>query len=353
MGIYKAWTDGYARETTWANETASVSDDIPNTNAVTYSFGPLSQKSIHPSPKTQMVHAPTAVNELEVSAGELWKASFESTGVYGLILVNGIILQAVMGKSSTADDTPSAGLYTHTITPPTATGGVLSAPPSFAIQHEKTGTATTWATQFLGCTVTNLNLSCSFDRPLGAQVVWMAKKPNKVAFVLTTKPVLPPTANIAAYHLANTTITWDYGGTPVTVAGLIDMELNINTNITALYGAIYEAGTFIGMYPYEFMRGKRYDYQLTMNVMPESSAMWEELLASSNTKDMRFKWARSATDYIQADLVDCNVLSYDIMTPEQNSDDPSSFEDIAQVVIEPRQISFTVVDSITGTHYGG
>ena len=123
--VYTAFKDGYAREASYA------STGIANDAATTYLVGSLSQKSIHPSPRTSINYRATGVNALEVPAGELWKSYFNLMGMWGFGVQNGVFLEWVMGASSTTGTDP----YTHTITTPTD-GTQL---PSLTIQHERTG----------------------------------------------------------------------------------------------------------------------------------------------------------------------------------------------------------------------
>lgn len=337
MGVYKDFVDGYKLEASNAYGTSVITAAAD----VTYLFGAVSQQSVHPSPTMEMIYGGTGIGAQEVAAGALWKGREVLTGLYGMGMQNAIPIWAAMGKSSTADDTPSAGLYTHTITPPTAVAGVLPLLPSFTIQHEMAGTATNWQVQFTGCKVASLTLLCGFEnRILLCMMDWIAQKAVKGTFELDDAPVLPPTANKAPYHFINTTRTWDYAGANVALDGLIDMELTINPDVIPHY-----AGRDRNLK--NVLEGPRKRYVLKLRYHQGSSAIWEELIATGNTKELYFKFTRHATDdYIAITLTDCQVIGHELMTPEL--DKPL----IEEVTIEPRAVSITAVDKIAGSYYG-
>lgn len=274
MGTYIKWNDAYAREDVFGTSA------IPDTDAITYLFGAVNQESSHPSPRTDVIFGATSVGEQEVDADGIWKGNYEMSGMYGMSAQNGILLQAVMGKSVTQDDTPSAGLFTHTITPPTPVSGVLPLLPSFTIQHERTGTATDWSTQWVGMKVSNLKLICKFDDPRTLIFIadWMAKKALKVAFTLTPDPVLPPTKNVAPYHFNNFTREIDLGEGFADIDGLREMELSINPGLMPEYTRSQVAGVDTSMWPKGFTERPRKDYVLILRLHPSGSEMWEEVV---------------------------------------------------------------------------
>lgn len=342
--VFTRFKDGYAREGASTYGTTAIAD----TNATTYLFGVIGQTAVHPSPTTTIEYRATGVSAQEVPAGELWKGVFELTGMYPVGMQNGVLLQAVMGKSVTQDDTPSAGLYTHTITPPTAVDGALPLLPSFTIQHERTGTSSDWATQFLGVKVAALTLTCGFERRyLISKVDWIAKKAEKVAFTLTTDPELPTTENEGPFTFTNMTPTWDVDGTPATIDGLTLMELSISPDFTVERAHTWDSGTYTGQWLRSLMEAPRKKYNLSMTYHPDNSVFFEELIATGNTKKITFKFTRTDTDYILLTLDDCQFKGHEMKTPELGV----ALSEIVKV--EPRTVSFTVVDKITSTHYGG
>ena len=307
-----------------------------------YNFGIVGKKAIHPSPKTSLLYRATGVNAYEVPAGNVWKRFFDCTGLYAIGMQNGVLLESAMGYSSTAG--PVGGVYTHTITAPTdGTGN-----PSFTIQHEKTGTATAWSTQFTGCKVSDLTLTCGFEQKyLIARLGIMAKKATKVAFQMTNDPALPATATTSCYTFGNLTRTWDYGGTPIALNGLIEMELQIVPDLTAIRAHTWDTGVYTGHWLYQMIEGARKKYSVTMELTPEMDDIWDELASTAaNTKEVLFKWTKSASDYIQVTCTDCTVIEHELITPETGDEDRS------HVVFEPRSLSFEVKDTIAGNAGG-
>jgi hypothetical protein len=331
MGIYNQYRDGYARESTFGTTA------IANAAATTYLWGVLSEKVTHPNPKTKMIYRATGVNAQEVPDTYLWKSIFELTGMYAVGMQNGILLQAVMGYSSTAG--PVGGVYTHTISAPTD-GSKLD---SFTIQHERTGTATNWAVQYLGCKIAGLVLDCNFEKKyLIAKVNWMAKKAIDPGFILNSSPSLPATANIAPYHFGSMSRTFDGNS----IDGLTAMELGISPDLTPIFAHTWDAGSYTGQWLYDIIESPRKQYNLTMDVSPDSDDMWDELVSNGNTKNIVFTWTRSTNDYITATLTDCQFTSHEIITPKVGD------ALVERVECEPRSITFTAKDQIAGAQYG-
>jgi len=279
------------------------------------------------------------VNAYEVPAGSVWKTLFDNQGMYAVGLQNGILIEAAMGYSSTA----GAGPYTHTISAPTdGTGN-----PSFTIQHEKTGTATAWSTQFTGCMVSDLTMTCGYEQKyLVARVGWMCKKAADPGFQLTADPALPATATETPYTFGTLTRTWDYGGTPIALDGLVSMELQVLPDLEGIRAHTWDTGVYTGQWLYKIIEGARKKYHLTMEMTPEQDDLWDELVSTTNTKDILFKWTKSTNDYIQVQCTDCMVTSHELVTPKVGE------ADIAEVTMEPRSLTWTVVDSIAGGAYG-
>ena len=332
---YTEFRDGYKRETTFGSSIITAAADQ------TYLWGVMSQESKHPSPTTNILYRATGVNALEVPDTELWKGVFHLSGMYAILLQNGVVLQAAMGYSSTVDAAP---LYTHTIAPSTA-GALL---PSFTIQHERTGTGTDWATQFLGCKISSLTLGINWEFPaLHARVDWIAAEatdPNLggTNAMLTNDPTLPATATKTHYPFNGMTRTFDGND----IGGLVSMELTIGNGLTPVFDNTWDTGTYTGRWAKSFIESPRKEYRLVMQYHPDSDDMWDELIATGNTKNIVFKWSKSANDDIEATLTDCQVTSHDIKTPNAGE------QLIEEVTCEPRQVSFEVKDTIAGDAAG-
>jgi hypothetical protein len=257
---------------------------------------------------------------------------------------NAVLIQAVMGGSVTTDDDPEAGYYTHAIAPPAPVAGVLPELPSFTIQHERTGTSTDWSIQFTGVKVAGLLLTCSYDQKyLIARGDWIARKAEKVAFTLTDDPILPPTKSQAPFHFKNMSLKFD--GTEVD--GLRAMEMSISPEFDSERGPTWDSGEWTGQWLRSLIESSRKKYQLMLTYEPTASILWDDLVMSDNTKSIVIRWNRDSTyDYIETTLLDCQVISHDIITPMLGENLQE------QVIIEPRAVSFEVVDKIPKVHYG-
>lgn len=268
-------------------------------------------------------------------AGSHWKQRFDLTGMYPVGLQNGILLWAAMGKSSTGAGPP----YTHTITAPDD-GTQLR---SFTIQHERTGTATAWATQFTGCKVIGLLLTCGMEQKyLIGRVDWIAQKAVDPSFVLDNDPTLPPTASQASYKFVGMTRTYNAAA----IDGLTYMELSISPDISAIFTPKWDTGTWTGQWLKELIESPRRKYHLTMHLSPDADDIWDSSAAQTVTDDIVFKWAKSANDYIQITCSDCPITYHELQTPEVGD------ELVDVVECEPRSLSIEVKDSIAGGYYG-
>lgn len=332
---YSEYVDGYKEEDTFGTST------ITNSSATTYRWGAINERSDWPSPKTSLLTRATEVNKKELSSiDDIIKKTFSLKGMMGMVPQNGVFLWAALGKSSTVDN--GDGTYTHTITP-TTDGSQL---PSFTHQHEKSGTGSAdWATQFTGMKVGSMMLQHDMQPAplLTAKVDWMAKKAEKKAFTLDSAPSLPSTANTDPYCQ----LTRTFGG--VSLDGLTQLKIQINNNIVPQYAHTYDgSGNYTGRWPYKFLEGQMKQYQVGLEIHPTNieTDMWDDLVATGNTKDAVFKWERSADDYIQVTCSDCAVTEHALSTPEVGE---TEFD---TVVMIPRAISIEVKDKIAGSAYG-
>jgi hypothetical protein len=345
MGTYNEWIDGFVRESTWGSTAIGAS------NVTAYKLGLLGDES----PTTwetiaTSLYSPTAVNAQEVAAERLYKTRFNTTCAMVVGMQNGVLLELVMGKSSTVDDSPSAGYNTHTITPPTAVAGVLPTLDSVTWQHEKKGSATDWATQILGAKVARLRLYADIDTKgyLLSDVSWLAKKPTDPGFVLDNAPALPATANTNVFELNNTTISYNSVDISEYVRGL---EFEITPGIRQVFGHTWTGGVYDGHWPNQFIEAFRKGYTLKLTVTPWADDVYDELITVTNTaaalKDGYIKFTRHSTqDYIQLNFTDLMVLEHPLTTPAQGE------EELITTVMEPRALSITVVDQLEGSDYG-
>ena len=340
--VYNRFRDSYAREDPDDpyGTTAIIDED-----ADSYVFGLISQNADHPTPVAHVDDAGVAVNEQEVADGDIYKENFELLGMYPLGFRNAVILQSVMGGSTTT----GSGPYTHTLAPAAAVDGVIPDLPSYTIQHERYGSSDPWSTQFLGCKVASLLITCGWKRRfLAARVNWIAKKDDDVDFQMTNTPALPPTANDAPYVFNNMVRTWDVDGTPLALSGLRDMELLISPSFSTESGHTWDSvsGEYNGDYITDLLENPMKVYDFKMIYMPTSSVIYKELKQTGGTKKMEFQWTRSATDYIKLTLTDCYVRRHQLVTRAIGQ------SDMLEVNMRPRKVEFEIKDLIPGVHYG-
>ena len=334
---YNQWRDGYTLESTFRTSTCTAA------SSTAYRLGAISEKSLMPSPEFDAIKNPVGVNAREVTAGNIWKSQASLRGMIGLVLQNGIPCYLAMGKSSTAGTDP----YTHTITP-TTDGSLL---PSITWQHEEKGDATNEEYQFEGVKVDSLMLS--HDMASGAPNVLMGKleimagKAKDPGFALTNDPALPATANTDPYTAL--TRTWDYGSGNTAIAGLQKVDIHIINGLHPLYSHSWDTGTYTGQWPYQFGEDPDKTYLVDMIAAKNTieRAIWDELIALSNTKEAYFKWTRSTNDYIAVTCTDCQVTVHEIMTPAG-----ADRTDLVNIQLVPRAMSIEVKDSIAGGSYG-
>ncbi len=328
---YTEFRDGYKKEAANAFRT-SVITAVGDT---AYLFGAVSQESVHPSPVAMMRYTSTGYNVKEVGAGLAWKALYEQRGMYGLVMQNGVLLWAAMGKSSTAG-------VVHTITP-TTDGSKI---PSFTINHEQRGSATNEEYQFQGCTIDSLTLVYDMKEApfLMAKVEWMAAKATD-GIALTTAPALPATANTNAY--VNLERKWDTTGTSVNIDGLQRFEFSIINGLRPIYAHTWDSGTYTGQWVQEFLEADRKQYRVTLYLHPNTieRRMWDSLIATTTAVTSTFKFVRSATDYILITTIG-PVVEHQLITPKIGE------ALIEKVVIEPYAVSIAVSDGLAASAYG-
>ena len=318
MGVYTHWTDGYLLEAAYGTSLIAAAGTQTN------SIGVLSEDAIHPSPKSEVIYADPGGSTKEAAAGAHWKGPEELRGAYTIVLQNGILLYLAIGSSSSAASV-------HTITPT-----VASAMPSISIQHDLTGTAADWGTQFAGVKALNLELNCTEqDQYLWANVDWVAQSATNIGFISTNTPVLPPTATAAPYLFNSLTATFDGNSFK---DGLTDLQVSISPNLK-----VWRDGTRTIPEPLD---GPRMKYILKFKYTPADSTFWDEAATTTTTGDVVLKWTKSANDYIQITFSDCPVTHYEQKSPTVGK--PL----IEDVMLEPRAISVAVKDAIAASYYG-
>lgn len=333
--VYRYFKHAYGIEDTFGTSVIDAAADS------TYKLGEISQESSWPNPSWEMGYRPTGVGEYEVPEDENFKMYKERAGFFGIILQNGIPIWLAQGGSSTAGSDP----YTHTITADDL--------PSITLHHERTGTSTDWAMQYLGCMVANLSLEISEEAPfLFGGMDWFsreAKDPNLdgTNAMLTNDPALPATANTDWYSFHNLTRTFDYGTSDVAIKGLKSLKINIDPGLKALVANWWDSGVSKRHIPRGFFPASRRKYRVEMDFHPSEieDDIWDSMIDPTDLKDFFFKFERDTNDYISIHAKDCGITNYDTITP---------VNDVLMepVVFEPRSLAIEVKDSIAGGSYG-
>jgi hypothetical protein len=316
MGVYTDWTDGYLLESAYGTSL------IANTNTQTYSLGVFSEDAIHPTPECDIIYEGAGTTKQVADAGA-WKGPERLRGAYVIVLQNGILCYLALGSSSTAASV-------HTITPTT------TSLPSVTVQHDLTGTATDWGTQYKGVQVARLELNCAYDTQyLWANVDWVAQSAAKQAFISTNTPTLPATANSAPYKFSQLTAT--FAGNSFRT-NLKSVSFSMTPNFIH-----WTDGTRTPPQPIE---GDRFSYQLKFEHTPADTTFFDELVATGNTSDVVLKWTRSANDYIEITMTNCHINH----APQKSPKKGRSL--IEEVWGEPEQVSIAIKDSVGVSHYG-
>jgi hypothetical protein len=336
---YTEFKDGYALEGSFKDGTTLDSADD-----TAYLLGQLATQNDWPSPVFETISTATGVNAKEVGAGLLTKVRARMDGMLSLMVQDGIVCWLAMGGHSVAGGDP----YVHTIAP-TTDGTQL---PSIVLQHEEKGTATNEEYQFQGVKVDSIVLSHDMNNPeldfLMAKLEIKGAFAKDPAFALDVDPALPATANTDPY--INLTRKWNTtdpaAGT--SIAGLEKIEIVIANGLTPIYAHSYDTGVYTGQWPYMFLEAPKKAYRIKLLMHPNTieRQLWDELLASSNTKDAVFKWTRDTNDYITVTATDCQVIDVPKHTPETDK------LNLEEVVLLPRAVSIEVKDAIAGGAYG-
>jgi len=336
---YTEFKDGYAIEGSFKDGTT-----LNDATDTAYLLGQLATQNDWPSPVFETFSAGTGFNAKEVAACLLTKVRARMDGMLSFMMQNGIACWLTMGGHSVAGSDP----YTHTIAP-TVDGTQL---PSIVLQHEEKGSGTDEEYQFQGIKVDSIVLSHDSNLPDGdflqAKLEIKGAYAKDPAFALDTDPALPATANGDPY--INLTRKWNTtdpsAGT--SIAGLEKIEIVVANGLTPIYSSSYDSGTWTGQWPYMFLEAQKKAYRINLLMHPNTieRQLWDELLASTNTKDAVFKWTRSANDYIKVTALDCKVIDVPKHTPE------SGVLNLELVVLQPRAVSIEVKDSIAGGAYG-
>lgn len=319
---YTSFQDSYELEANWGVST------IPLASTQTRLLGVIKDRAIHPSPRYSAQYSSSAVGAREPAANGISKNDAVYQGHWTVILQNGIPLWLAMGDSSTA-------ATVHTITP-----GYL---PSITLQSDRKGSGIDWGVQYTGVIVSNFKLMDDRSVPgLVAVIDWVAKDVSDPGFVLSSTPALPTTATTGPFY---DLVTATYDGNDLD--GLQDFEFTIDPGLTAMMGQWWLANVDQSHIPIGYVEDFVRRYTLSLRMHPGNDDLWDDGISpTGNTKDMVFKWQKSANDYIQITMTDVQILYPETTTP-------SAKEGLAEIYeCVPTTVQVEVKDAIAGGSYG-
>ena len=316
---YTSFQDSYALETTYGTSTITAAGDT------TYLLGVIRERATHPTPRFTAQYSSSAIGAREPAADGISKSDAVYQGNWTVILQNGVPLWLAMGASSTA-------ATVHTITPAYI--------PSITLQSDRKGSGTDWGVQYTGVMCSRFKLMDDRSVPgLIAVIDWVAQKASDPGFVLTSTPALPTTATTGPYYEL---VTATYDGT--NIDGMTGFEFTIDPGLNALVGQWWLAGVDQSHIPIAYVENFVRKYSLTLKMHPSSDVMWDDGIARYNSKDMVFKWQKSADDYIQITMTDVQILFSETTTPK------GDLNEVYECV--PTTVSIEVKDAIAASAYG-
>lgn len=322
---YVSFLDSYALETTFGTSTITAAGDT------TYLLGLIRERATHPSPKFTPLYTPSPLGSREPPADGISKGGAVYQGNWTIILQNGIILWMAMGASSTA-------ATVHTITPAYL--------PSITLQHDRKGSGTDWGIQYTGVMVNRFKLMDDRAVPgLIAVVDWVAQDAADPGFVLTSTPALPATATTGPFFEL---VTATYDGN--NLDGMTSFEFSIDPGLSALVGNWWLGGVDQSQTPIAYVEDFVRKYSLILKIHPPNDDIWDDAInPDATSKDMVFKWQKSANDYIQITMTDCVPLFPETVTPKRQ-DRETVLEETYEFA--PTQVSVEVKDALAGSAYG-
>ena len=327
---YVSFQDSYELEANWGVST------IPNAATQTRLLGVIREKATHPTPRFTPLYSPPAVGQREPPADGIVKGATTYQGNWTIILQNGIPLWMVMGASFTPGGGPP---HTHTITPAYL--------PSITLQNDRKGSGTDWGIQYTGVMITRFKLLDDRRVPgLIAVIDWTAKDAADPGFVLSSTPALPATATTGPFFEL---VTATYDGN--NLDGMTSFEFSIDPGLEALMGNWWLAGVDQQHKPLWIVEDFTRKYSLNIKMMPPNDDIWDDgINPVSASKDMVFKWQKSANDYIEITMTDCVPIFPETTTPTRKDDGTVVLEETYEFI--PTQVSIEVKDAIAGGSYG-
>ena len=113
-------------------------------------------------------------------------------------------------------------------------------------------------------------------------------------------------------------------------------------SLTPEFAHTWDTGTYTGQWLQSIIESHLKSYQIRLKLHPSTveDDLWDEAIATSNTKTLLLKWTRSTNDYIQIQALDCQITRYDAKIPQAGD------LLLDEIDIVPRSLSVEVKDSI-------
>jgi hypothetical protein len=320
---YIHFLDSYALEAIYGTSVITAAGDT------TYLLGAIAKNSFHPTPKFRPAYGGQQVGAREPAADSISKQDAVYQGNWTIILQNGVPLYLAMGDSATVAGPP----HVHTITPASL--------PSITVQHDRTGTGTDWGIQYTGVMIARSKLLYNAAVPgLLMNIDWVAQDVADPGFILTSTPALPATATTGGYY---DLVTATYDGNDLD--GLREFELSIDPGLKALMANWHLGGVDMQHIPVGYVEDYFRRYSLVLKGYWENDDLWDDAInPAATSKDMVFKWQKSADDYIQITMTDVVPMYPETTTPPTGQ----AYE---KYELTPTQISIEVKDAVAGAAY--
>lgn len=314
---------------------------IVDEDSICYSLGVYNKASQPPGQQRPVYQDATPHDSRELdSLDDLWLGFAEKKGWFAFRAQNGIPAWLGLGASSTSDNDPAGGYYTHTLTPALEL-------PSWTALYERTGpSATDWVTQFSGCKVDALTLAWHATElnKLMYRLDVFCKDQERVPYTLVNAPALPATINTDTYR--KVLRTYD----SVDIKGLQNLEIIVNNGLVSELVHGWDVGDDSydgGVESVQENDAVRYTVKMDFHPSVIEFDMWDDH-ADGTGKTAVFTFIRDATyDYIKVTCLGCKIPDYPLTVP-----DPITRTFMDRVIMQPTQMSIEVVDQIPGGTYG-
>jgi hypothetical protein len=327
---------GYARESTYG-----VSPII-DASGTAYKLGITSTKLRLPDPVATLNRLPPSYDKPE-SQGH-WKSAFKVASTFAVGLQDAVLIWFALGRSVTTGASPP---YTHTLTCPTVSSGVMPELPSLTLHAENLGSGVTaFVRQFTGLKVAGMRLSCSYEQKyLIAEIDFLGSKAERKTFVLTNKPALIDPTKDKPFIWVNSTKKFDSTAIP----GIKGWKLEIDNGVEAVHDLLVDgSGNDASQWASLMLDGAMKKYRIEAEFEVQDYSFWDELVSLVNNKTFEVEFTRvSGSNSLKFSAANCHVVEgpHDIPVPKGENF-------MATVTMEPESLTVTAVDAIGKTYYG-